>query len=306
MKFATSCLVVLGAAVAQAAFVPQCSTARPRVALKGYLDDLTADLYAEEDTPDVEGTTHEATKMKKEDQDRFGVGNWDSYVEFDEFDGGDGQMGVAGDGNKGLEKIGSDVTPSLAKSKMMSAKNAWGTSTGYADKLMAENPNMDVARAQQLENWHNQQEVRNSAKQMKEMTETFDEVNYQEEENWRTLAKFGVERNQDFDMDEAFGAVEVGDDIEGVIEISSRVNQISAHEFQLKNEYMGFADFRASFTPDTPAEWTVEPTEGSLTSREATNFILKFRPSNPGTSEGYLVVETEDFKKTWKLIGSTG
>ena len=38
--------------------------------------------------------------MAKEDVDRFGVGDWDSYVEFNEFDGGDGQMGVAGDGNK--------------------------------------------------------------------------------------------------------------------------------------------------------------------------------------------------------------
>ena len=36
-----------------------------------------------------------------------------------------GQMGVAGDGNKQLEKM--DITPTLAKSKMMSAKNAWGT-----------------------------------------------------------------------------------------------------------------------------------------------------------------------------------
>lgn len=39
------------------------------------------------------------------------------------------QMGVAGDGNKGLDKF--DMTQ-MAKSKTMSAKNAWGTSTGYA------------------------------------------------------------------------------------------------------------------------------------------------------------------------------
>lgn len=305
MKISASCLVLLGAATSQAAFVPQCSTARPRVALMGYLDDLSAELYAEDANPDVEADAHENTKMKKEDQDRFGPGNWENFVDFEEFDGGDGQMGVAGDGKKGLEKIGSDVTPALAKSKMMSAKNAWGSSTGYADKLMAENPNMDISRAQQLENWHNQQEIRNQAKQMQSMSESFDQVNYKEEENWRTLAKFGVERNQDFDMNEAFGAVQAGD-LEGVIELTSRMNQIAAHEFQQKNEYMGFADFRASFTPDTPADWSIEPSEGSLTSREPTNFILKFRPNNPGTSEGYLVIETEDFKKTWKLIGTTG
>lgn len=306
MKFAASSLVLLGVAGANAAFVPRCYTAHRRVALKGYLDDLSQELYSPEDNPDIEGDKFENTKMSKEDQDRFGPGNWENFVDFDEFDGGDGQMGVAGDGNKGLEKIGSDVTPSLAKSKMMSAKNAWGTSTGYADKLMTENPNMDVSRAQQLENWHNQQEVRNQALQLKQMAESFDRPEDKEEENWRTLAKFGVERNQDFDMEEAFGAVEASADVDGVIELSSRMNQISAHEFQLKNEYMGFADFRASFTPETPADWSIDPSEGSLTSRDPTNFVLKFRPSNPGTSEGYLVIETEDFKKTWKLVGTTG
>ena len=35
------------------------------------------------------------------------------------------QMGVARDGNKQLEKM--DSTPTFAKSKMKSAKNAWGT-----------------------------------------------------------------------------------------------------------------------------------------------------------------------------------
>eukprot|EP00566_Odontella_aurita_P036425 CAMPEP_0113550612 /NCGR_PEP_ID=MMETSP0015_2-20120614/14079_1 /TAXON_ID=2838 /ORGANISM="Odontella" /LENGTH=106 /DNA_ID=CAMNT_0000451439 /DNA_START=201 /DNA_END=521 /DNA_ORIENTATION=- /assembly_acc=CAM_ASM_000160 len=106
-------------------------------------------------------------------------------------------------------------------------------------------------------------------------------------------------------MDETFGEVQAGD-LEGVIEVTSRLNQISAYDLSVKNEYMGFADFRASFTPETPSDWTVEPTEGSLTSRDPTNFILRFRPNNPGTSEGHLVIETEDFKKTWKLVGSTG
>jgi hypothetical protein len=68
---------------------------------------------------------------------------------------------------------------------------------------------------------------------------------------------------------------------------------------------MGFADFRARFTADTGAGWTITPSEGSLSKKEDTKFILRFKPNAPGNSEGYLVVETEDFKKTWKLIGST-
>lgn len=69
---------------------------------------------------------------------------------------------------------------------------------------------------------------------------------------------------------------------------------------------MGFSDFRAAFTPETnPAEWSVDPTEGSLNGRGApTQFAVKFRPSNPGVSQGQLVVETEDDKWTWTLMGT--
>ena len=94
--------------------------------------------------------------------------------------------------------------------------------------------------------------------------------------------------------------------MEGVVELRSRIGAASVYEFSLKNEFMGFADFRAAFTPETnTADWTITPKEGSMSSKEATNFILKFKPNNPGIFEGHLVVETEDFKKTWKLVGST-
>lgn len=195
MKLSTAALLILGAASSQAAFVPSLRKTPSKVILKGYLDDLSKELYAEEDNPDIEGSLKVNTDATQAEKDRFGVGDWDKYVEFDEFDGGDGQMGVAGDGKKGLEKFGSDVQPTLAKSRSMSAKNAWGTSSGYADQLLDKNPAMDVSRAQQLENWQNQREVRARQVQMKEMTELA-EVGKSEEESWRELAKFGVERNE--------------------------------------------------------------------------------------------------------------
>jgi hypothetical protein len=68
---------------------------------------------------------------------------------------------------------------------------------------------------------------------------------------------------------------------------------------------MGFSDFRAAFSAGTPTDWVVEPTEGSLSGRTDTDFIIRFRPQNPGLSEGYLVIDTEDAKWTWKLIGNT-
>ena len=68
---------------------------------------------------------------------------------------------------------------------------------------------------------------------------------------------------------------------------------------------MGFADFRAAFTAETPNVFTIEPAEGSLRQKEDTDFLLKFKAQSPGVVEGYLVIETEDFKKTWKVVGST-
>lgn len=283
-------------------FAPGVSHRAASTSLKGYLDDLTSELYGPDSNPNPEEESREATKLDKSKVSNFGVGSFEDYVDFgDEFDGGDGQMGVAGDGNKGLEKM--DGGPQIA-SRSMSAKNAWGTSTGYADELVNKNPSMDTARAQQLENWANQQEVRMKNQQLKSMAETFDQDQSSEEENWRQLANFGVERVTDTDLDEEFGAVTAGD-IEGVIELKSTINRVVVHDMYLKNPYMGFADFRATFTPETPSDWTVEPTEGALKQREETHFLVKFRPQGPGTIQGYLVIETEDFKKTWQVVGST-
>lgn len=106
-------------------------------------------------------------------------------------------------------------------------------------------------------------------------------------------------------MDEVFGPVVAGDTIEGTIDLHSRINVVAVHDLKARNEYMGFADFRAAFTPETPMDWTITPNEGSLSNREDTDFVIKFKPQNPGVVEGYLVIETEDFKKTWKVIGNT-
>jgi hypothetical protein len=105
-------------------------------------------------------------------------------------------------------------------------------------------------------------------------------------------------------LQEVFGPVTAGDQIEGVIELKSRIGQPAVHEIQLKNPYMGFADFRAAFTSETPMDFHVEPTVGAL-SKEPINVLVRFRPQNPGIVEGHLVIETEDFKQTWKLIGGT-
>lgn len=299
MKIAIAAFLSL--CVTDGAFVPvNRNVHRSPTVVKGYLDDLSKDVTPVDDVPDVVAESFEATQMAKEQVDRYGAGSFKDFVDFDEFDGGDGQMGVAGDGQKGLEKMGGG--PSFATSKFRSAKNAWGSSTGYADELRQKG--VETSRAQQLENWANQREVHAKNLQTKYMADEYDKVTQAGEEDWRTLAKFGVERNQDFDLNEKMGAVTVGN-VDGTIQLSSQLNKPAIHEMSVLNDYMGFADFRAVFTPETDSSWTVEPTEGSLSSRTPVDFIVRFRPQNPGVSEGYLVIETEDFKKTYKVIGST-
>lgn len=68
---------------------------------------------------------------------------------------------------------------------------------------------------------------------------------------------------------------------------------------------MGFSDFRARFTGmSNPAEWSVDPTEGSLNGRgDPTTFTVKYRAQSPGASQGFLVIQTEDDKWTYQLMG---
>ena len=70
--------------------------------LHGYLDDLSKELYQPED--DAQVVSREESNLKEEAKDRYGVGDWNDFVEFQEFDGGGGQVGVAGDGKEGLDK----------------------------------------------------------------------------------------------------------------------------------------------------------------------------------------------------------
>jgi hypothetical protein len=265
------------------------------------LDDLSNDLRSNANQESEANWREASDANKAKETDRYGVKDWSGFVDFNEFDGGDGQMGVAGDGKKGLEKDW-DKQAELVKSRTMSAKNAWGKSTGYAEDLVQKG--VEATRAQQLENWMNQRELVQERNQQKYMTDEFDKVS-SVEEDWRKLAKFGIERNQDFDMNQAFGPVVPGGMDQGTIELSGRLNQFQTFEFKIKNPFMGFSDFRAAFTPDTNInEWSVTPTEGSLNGRGApVDFLVKFRPSTIGVSEGFLVVETEDDKWTWRLHG---
>lgn len=123
-------------------------------------------LHHGPDVPDHSSNIErESTKMDKDKIRHYGPGDFDQYVDHDSsdlFDGGDSEMGLAGDGNLGLRRIGRDVSPHMTRTliaKVDSEVATVHTSTSYADELLSDQHNMDVARAQQLENWATQNEI---------------------------------------------------------------------------------------------------------------------------------------------------
>lgn len=252
--------------------------------------------------PDVEPLTDNEklgagfTKMDKDKIDRYGPGDFTQYVDHhssDLFDGGDSEMGLAGDGNFGIKKVGRDSLPHMTRTLSAKMDQATLTSMSYTDELLQSNPGMDHARAQQLENWATQNEVAMSNRYMNDRIQQYHDYSIAEYEHYEGGDSFAYQ-------------LEAGDEVEGLITLKSQINGVAAHGIMLKNPYMGYAKFRAGFVGNESNEWMVTPSNGFLHHNEATHFVVSYNPHNPGTSSGYFVIETEDFKKTWKIVGSTG
>ena len=110
----------------------------------------------------------------------YGPTNYEGFIDADGFDGGDGQVGVVGDGKNHMEEFdmsaedsrglkgGRKLNQMGGRESKLNAKNAWGTTTGYAEEL-AKRGMVEIdeygedklaRRRQQLENWRNQEELR--------------------------------------------------------------------------------------------------------------------------------------------------
>merc|ERR1711871_248734 len=80
----------------------------------------------------------------------------------------------------------------------------------------------------------------------------------------------------------------------------------SSVSFKLTNQYHAYAPFTASFTPDSPYEFTVFPPDGVLEppGRDGTVFIVSFTPTEYGkTQVGRLVIQTEEMQWTYEVRG---
>merc|ERR1719331_2579158 len=77
----------------------------------------------------------------------YGPTNYEGFIDADGFDGGDGQVGVVGDGKNHMEEFdmsaedsrglkgGRKLNQMGGRESKLNAKNAWGTTTGYAEEL---------------------------------------------------------------------------------------------------------------------------------------------------------------------------
>jgi len=249
---------------------------------------------------DIERQGAAFTKMDKDAICHYGPGDFAQYEDppsCDSFDGGDSEMGLCGDGNVGLRTFGRDVSPHITRTSMAKMDQAAAVETlGYADELLQSNPYMDSVRAQQLENWATQNEIAMSNRYMNER--------FQENQGNDS----GYEHCE-MDEGESFFTIiplEAEGEVEGIITLQTSVHSVAVHEIALKNLYMGYAKFRAGFVEDASGEWSVTPSDGFLKQKESTQFVVRYNPDSAGVSHAHLVIETEDFKKIWRVAGSTG
>ena len=115
-------------------------------------------------------------QVKETEQVNGAPANYDGFIDSDGFDGGDGQVGVVGDGTNAMENYDmSEQVKMRARNNALGGSeskqnraNAWGKSTGYADDLAKKGmvkideygEDRLKARRQQLENWQNQRDIR--------------------------------------------------------------------------------------------------------------------------------------------------
>jgi len=264
-----------------------------------------------------------------ESDGNYGPKDYEGFIDAEGFDGGDGQVGVVGDGKNHMEEFdmsaeasrgikgGRKLNQMGGSESKLNAKVAWGETTGYADELkkrgMVEYDEYGEdklqRRRQQLENWRNQAELRlKKDHQMSELARL-------QGKEYRGLGKEGHYLSQ-FDAkpvntvaapasDADVGPLKAGEVLDAFT-IGARLNARGGHTLTIQNEYSLYSDFVAGFLPGSSDAITVEPSSGTLNRRggDPQDFIIKFQPTNYEESyEATLVIQTEDSTWTYEISG---
>jgi len=264
-----------------------------------------------------------------------GPANYDGFIDAaDGFDGGDGQVGVVGDGTNAMETFDkSQAVEQQGRLRVNNAiggteskktqKNVWGYSTGYAEELKARGM-VDIdefgedrlkARRQQLENFRNQAEVRVQKEGAIRDLAALQGKEYQPQRHGQYLKS--MEGQTDVEVDMVAGtqrepvlaggaALTAGDTVHGTLSFKTRLEARDGTTLEIDNEFAMYSDFVAGFTAGSSGAFSVEPNEGTLNRRggDPQQFVVKFRPTAySDVFEGTLVVQTEDYTWTYECVG---
>lgn len=221
--------------------------------------------------------------------------------------------------------------------------NYFGRTTGYAEKFMDKytekdfrDHRVDSVRAQQMENWQNQQAM-NAANRQSGQGTMFGSPAQTGASNVRNRAGAYDPNAQSGDMainkleisqadltkhlddlasapaerldGEEWGPVTAaGADLEESYALRAPAGGVQIQEIKVVNMFNTFAPYRVAFAPGASSEWSVSPTSGSMNRRDGAPIAVtvRFNPNEYGEARAAtLVFETEDMKKVYSLIGST-
>ncbi|CAE7919874.1 CFAP47 [Symbiodinium sp. KB8] len=92
-----------------------------------------------------------------------------------------------------------------------------------------------------------------------------------------------------------------------VITIESSLNRTASVSFQLSNQFLDYADFKAYFTLESAPEFQVHPSEGTLPpyGSPGAEFTVSFTPREYGKLlSGKLIIETADMQWSYVIKGT--
>jgi len=274
-------------------------------------------------------------------QDGINPTNYEGFVDSEGFDGGDGQVGVVGDGGNAMDTFDDRSSAGSGRARVNSQgiteskkmqKNAFGQFTGYAEELEQQGMSQVdeygedrlAARRQQLENWRNQREIRSQQVDVRQEMSDFTGVEYDERRatqsymnalqnagNVNDDAKWNMYRGdaKAEALTEAADGLQKGD-ITEVVEMTCQFPAPAFGEIKVENDAMTYEEFKVGFSADSEnggSDWQVSPLSGELNRRGGDPQILSlvFKPSAPGgTRNAWLIVETEESKWTYHLVGN--
>lgn len=286
----------------------------------------------EEDDPDAP-KPWETYKQEQEGAAQEGViqtSDYSTFIDDDGFDGGDGQVGVVGDGKNHMEEFDMTRAGTAADKKNASVRrvgesiggseskktrgNVFGYTTGYADKLKEQGMTRIneygedelAARRQQLENWQNQRalkaEQEAGLKEMAQLNGAEYNTKYATKSYHDALNAGAVEDESKWnvykaekgpDVLPAEGGVVMKGEITETIEMTCQFPSPSFGEIKVHNDVMSFEDFVVGFSPDSDVnDFQVSPLNGQLSRAggDPSTLSVVFKPQSPGGVRNLFVV----------------